>query len=318
MTRMARLLVAATAMIALTSTPTNASPPAATSQLSVEPPPSCGGDAGGRSARGGFQGYGQHGCGGLPRSDTSSSSGTTGSKPAWVVRTVDCGPRRARGHVLSPASGVCLNVINECALGAGVRPSADPFATTVGTERVWPDGRWLYLGANCNARTNRPQLTPLLVRQQVEKLVPHPGIGVAPPGGRTLVNLQTVLWSDTPRDRSLGTVRLLGIYRVALRVHVRQVVWEFGDGASARTGSPGRPYRVGEHCATVSCPGHFGHVYARTGSMTITSRVSWTGQYSVNGGRWQTIAGAVTGPQAAAQVTVVQARGVLVADPSPH
>lgn len=277
----------------------------------------CPGIAKARAGDGGFNTNGTHRCGDerADSSDTGPQSGRRGSKPAWVVRTVDCGPRRTRGHVLSPASGVCLSVINACALGAGVRPVADPFATTTGTERVWSDGRWLYLGANCNARTNRPQLTPLLVRQQVEKLVPHPGIGVAPPGGRTLVNLQTVLWADTPRDRSLGTVRLLGIYRVSLRVHVRQVVWDFGDGTSASTGTPGRPYRVGEHCATVSCPGHFGHVYGTTGSMTITSRVSWTGQYSVNGGRWQTIVGAVTGPPAAARVTVVQARGVLVADP---
>jgi hypothetical protein len=235
------------------------------------------------------------------------------TRPAWVIKTVDCGPPRVRGHVMVP-SNMCGLVFNDCAVG---KLSTDPYLTTLAIVRQWNDGRQAYLGANCHARTNRPQLTPLLVRQQVEKLVPHPGIGVAPPGGRTLVNVQTVLWTATPVDRSLGTVRLLGIYRVALRVHVQRVAWDFGDGATEVSGDPGRPYRTGEHCASVACPGHFGHVYARTGTMTITSRVSWTGQYSVNGGAWQAIVGAVDGPQAAAQVTVVQARGVLVADPTP-
>ena len=174
---------------------------------------------------------------------------------------------------------------------------------------------WVYTGADCAARTG--QLTPLLVRQQIEKLAPRPGIGVAPPGGKTLVNLQTVLWADTPADRGLGTVTLLGTYRVALRVHVQRVAWAFGDGATEIADGPGLPYRKGEHCTTVTCPGHFGHVYATTGTMRITSQVSWSGQYSVNGGAWQDVAGTVDGPAATAQVTVLQARGVLVADPTP-
>ena len=276
----------------------------------------CSDSAGATAGDGGFSRGSAIHCGSEDGSNADSSG------PTVHVKWVDCGPARLMGHTVggrqTAASYACKQVFNDCALNAIGRQPVDPFVTTKAELQQSPGHVWTMIGENCNARTSRPQLTPLLVRQQVEKLVPHPGIGVAPPGGRTLVNLQTVLWADTPADRRLGTVRLLGIYRVALRVHVQQVLWDFGDGTSARTGSPGRPYRAGEHCATVTCPGHFGHVFGRTGSMTITSQVSWTGQYSVNGGQWQTIAGAVTGPQAAAEVTVVQARGVLVADPSPH
>ena len=154
-----------------------------------------------------------------------------------------------------------------------------------------------------------------MVKQAIEKLVPKPSVGIAPPGGRTLVNEQTVLWADTPADRNLGTVTLLRIFRVGLRVHVDHVDWDFGDGHTDVTATPGAPYEKGEHCKEVTCPGHYGHIYATTGDMTVGAQVSWTGQYAVNGGAWQDIDGTVTGPQQTAQVGVIEARGVLVPDP---
>jgi len=212
----------------------------------------------------------------------------------------------------------CNLVRRDCNVADPKELPTDPHLTTLALLRSRDGGKtWVYTGADCAARTARPRVTPLLARQEIEKLVPRPGIGVAPPGGKTLVNLQTVLWADTPADRNLGTVTLLGTYRVALRVHVQQVAWAFGDGVSDVAGGPGLPYRKGEHCTTVTCPGHFGHVFATTGTMTITEQVTWSGQYSVNGGAWQDVAGTVDGPAATAQVTVLQARGVLVADPTP-
>jgi hypothetical protein len=231
---------------------------------------------------------------------------------------MDCGPPKVQGHVIIQPNDFCALVVNTCAVGAMSRLPADPYLTTVAIVRRWQDGHQDYLGANCAARSGTPRVTPVLARQATEKLVPRPGIGVAPPGGRTLVNVQTVLWAGTPADRDLGTVILLGTYRVSLRVHVQRVVWAFGDGATDTTDTPGQPYRKGEHCGTINCPGHYGHVYTTTGRMTITSRVSWVGQYSVNGGAWQVIAGVVDGPPAATQVSVLEARGVLVSDPTPN
>jgi hypothetical protein len=212
----------------------------------------------------------------------------------------------------------CNLVRRECNVDDPGKLPTDPHVTTLASLRSDDGGKtWTYDGADCVARTAQPRVTPLLARQQIEKLVPRPGIGVAPPGGKTLVNLQTVLWADTPADRGLGTVTLLGTYRVALRVHVERVAWVFGDESTETTDGPGLPYRKGEHCATVTCPGHFGHVYASTGTMRISSQVTWSGQYSVNGGAWQDVAGTVDGPAASTQITVLEARGVLVADPTP-
>lgn len=306
-------LVLSIALLVVIGLPDIASP-IVSARSATSPPPS--GAAGGRRAPGGFQAYGQHGRGGAPEANDGGSSGGS-TKP--VIRTKNCGPPPVYGHNLTgvAASDFCPRVANQCAVGMVDQLPADPRVTTLAVIRQWPDGRQDYLGARCDALSVQPRVTPLLVRQEVEKLVPRPGIGVAPPGGKTLVNLQTVLWADTPADRKLGTVTLLGTYRVALRVHVQQVAWAFGDGATEVADGPGLPYRKGEHCTTVTCPGHFGHIYATTGTMTITERVTWSGQYSVNGGAWQDVAGTVDGPAATAQVTVLQARGVLVADPTP-
>jgi hypothetical protein len=235
-----------------------------------------------------------------------------------LYRQVDCGPARVGVPAVVNHANFCNLVRRDCSVVDPKELPTDPHMTTLALLRSDDGGKtWVYTGADCAARTAQPRVTPLLARQEIEKLVPRPGIGVAPPGGKTLVNLQTVLWADTPADRALGTVTLLGTYRVALRVHVQEVAWAFGDGATEVADGPGLPYRKGEHCTTVTCPGHFGHVYATTGTMTITEQVTWSGQYSVNGGAWQDVAGTVDGPAASAQVTVVQARGVLVADPTP-
>jgi hypothetical protein len=303
------------------STPATATPPGSRIWVAKSSPPSApagSGSAGANAGDGSFNDYGRvHGGGG-----GDGSGRAVGLRPAkllWVIKTIDCGPPLVYGHNLTgvAASDFCPRVSNQCAVGALGQLPADPRVTTLAVIRQWSDGRQDYLGARCDVLTAAPRVTPLLVRQQIEKLVPRPGIGVAPPGGKTLVNLQTVLWANTPADRGLGTVTLLGTYRVALRVHVQQVAWAFGDGATETSDGPGLPYRKGEHCTTVTCAGHFGHVYASTGTMRITSRVTWSGQYSVNGGPWQDVAGTVDGPPASIQITVLEARGVLVADPTP-
>ncbi len=257
-------------------------------------------------------------CGVPPPGPTDASAPVIPAGPVILYRQVDCGPPRVGIPDVVNHQNFCSLVRRDCSVADPKELPTDPHVTTLALLRSDDGGKtWVYTGAGCTALTARPQVTPLLARQEIEKLVPRPGIGVAPPGGKTLVNVQTVLWANTPADRGLGTVTLLGTYRVALRVQVQQVAWAFGDGDTEIADGPGLPYRKGEHCTTVTCPGHFGHVYATTGTMTITEQVTWSGQYSVNGGAWQDVAGAVDGPAATAQVTVVQARGVLVADPTP-
>jgi len=153
-----------------------------------------------------------------------------------------------------------------------------------------------------------------MARAQAEKLLPHPRIGTAPAGNVTLVNIETVLWVDTPADFTLGTVRLLG-YRVTLRAHLERTGWSFGDDQTDTTNGPGKRYTHEDPCRTADCPNYFGHTYRRTGSVTIGAELTWSGQFQVDGGAWQDIPGTVTAAAQNQPMRVKEARGVLVDNP---
>jgi hypothetical protein len=237
--------------------------------------------------------------------------------PPPVTKTIDCGPPQISGQVRPRPGDYCAYLANLCDVPSPAQLPTDPRITTQVTLERQSDGRWTQIGFDCTAKAEAPQVTPLLVLAEVRKLVPHPRIGVAPPGGATLVNIQTLLWLDTPADQSLGTVTLLG-HRVMLRVHVDRVGWDFGDGQADTTSGPGHRYDPAEHCRTVTCDGYWGHIYATSGTMTIAATATWSGQYRVDGGAWLDIAGTVTGPPTSTAITVRQARGVLVPNPSGH
>lgn len=272
----------------------------------------CSSMTGARADNGGFSDYSGKSC-----RVGNTATGPSSDEPKPVTRVVDCGPRQVAGQQQPRPGDACGEVRYACDVYSAAQLPTDPKATTEATLRRYPDGSWALNGINCVARAAAPQVTPLLVLAQVRRLVPHPKIGVAPPGGTTLVNIQTLLWLDTPADQSLGTVTLLG-HRIALRVHVDRADWDFGDGQSDTTDSPERKYDPADHCHTVICPDYWGHVYDTTGRMTITATVTWSGRYRVDGGSWQDVPDTVNGSAASTHVTVRQARGVLVPDPGSH
>jgi hypothetical protein len=201
-------------------------------------------------------------------------------------------------------------------LAPGAKPKPNTTVTITLVEQ--PDGTWKVLTYDCAAAVSHQSgVSGTDVRDAVRRLVPAAQIGVAPPGGATLVNIQTLLWVDTPVDRSLGTVQLLG-QAVTVEIHLDRVSWTFGDGSSESSATPGKPYRRSEPCSTAQCPGYYGHVYRTTGSRRITATTTWTGRYRVGTGGWLAIPGSVTGPATSTQVIVREARGVLVPNPGDH
>ena len=233
-----------------------------------------------------------------------------------MTKTYDCGPRSTAGGVVNTSNETftqinCNQTLASCMLAPGERAAPNTTVTMTVTQQA--DGTVKLTGTNCAAPKGsaQPQLTGADVRQEAQRLVPRPAIGSAPPNGTTLVNIETVLWVDTARSRSLGTVTLLG-HQVQITVDVASVAWSFGDGASTTTSDPGVAYDPARPCSAKICDDYWGHVYRRTGHPTLTATVTWTGTYRVDGGAPQQIPGTVTGPATAVTLDVREARGILV------
>jgi hypothetical protein len=154
------------------------------------------------------------------------------------------------------------------------------------------------------------------IRDRVLKLLP--AVAIRSTGSAaTLVNVQTILWADTARARALGRVSVVG-QPVWLRLVFDRANWDFGDGTTDSSGSPGKVYDPdGDRCAQVLCADYYGHVYRTAGPVTIRLTVSWRASYSLDGAHFSPVdAAALTGPVSTHALRVRQARTVLVPDPN--
>jgi hypothetical protein len=129
---------------------------------------------------------------------------------------------------------------------------------------------------------------------------------VQPPGGKTLVNLDTIFLAEA---RTITRpVQLLG-QRVLLRITPSRFTWVHGDGSRQVTGDPGRRYQPG-----VPMDAYVSHRYLDAGT-TVRPRVDvgYTARYSLDAGEsWRDVTGIVTIAGPAGSLEVVEARPVLV------
>jgi hypothetical protein len=128
-------------------------------------------------------------------------------------------------------------------------------------------------------------------------------VNVQPPDGWTLVNVDTIAFTDTtPRTTS---TRLFGI-PVEIRAVPSSYSWDFGDGsAPLTTTDPGAPY-----------PGHtIAHAYAKKGAATISLTTTWHGQFRLAGEpTWRDVAGEGTTVSSSGSLEILEARARLVED----
>lgn len=127
-----------------------------------------------------------------------------------------------------------------------------------------------------------------------------PTLAVQPARAQHLVNMPAIVWTDPAQQ--LLTTTLLGV-PVEVEATPTSYTWDFGDGTSLVTTTPGRPY-----------PHHdVAHAYPAPGSYAITLTVTFTGRFRVAGATvWQAVAGTATTTATSAPLTVVEAPTRLV------
>ena len=130
------------------------------------------------------------------------------------------------------------------------------------------------------------------------------GITLQPGTGTTLVNVETIAFTD-PTPQTFD-ITVLGV-PVTVVARATAFSWSFEDGADPLvTTDPGAPWP--EH--TVS------HVYRTTGARSITLTTEWTGTFRVAGSdTWQPIDGTAVTVETAPPIEVQEATNRLVAAP---
>lgn len=144
------------------------------------------------------------------------------------------------------------------------------------------------------------QLTEGDVRRAVSE-IPMPALDVrVQPGGRTLVNVPTILSTDPEPVRE--NVTLLG-RDIQVEATPTRFTWHHGDGTSRTTTRPGRPY---PHKDVT-------HTYRRTADgLTLRVDATYTVRYRIDGGDWTDLGATLTATGTPNTLDVDEAAPVLV------
>jgi hypothetical protein len=219
------------------------------------------------------------------------------NKPAAPVSTDAGGPTKDS----PPPPDAPERVDTKLNLGICGRPGAD--GTVPGPVRCQPVGpdEPVAPTPGVTAQVPRPEDVGWEQVLAESRNVAFPGLTVkVQPVGRTLVNLETIVYTDQSRV-STARVTLLG-FPVEVEATPMSYLWRFGDGASLSTTTPGKPYPAKE----------ITHKYLRKGSVGLTLTTNYAARFRVAGGAWQYVDGTVpiTGP--ATPLLVREAVPVLV------
>ncbi|MCF6376411.1 hypothetical protein L2K70_02225 [Nocardioides KLBMP 9356] len=207
----------------------------------------------------------------------------------WTVRQL-C---KDDGRTLE---GACFNP-QDCTTAAGVpgtRYTLYRDGVNVGTA---------CLTADEERKVGDPPPIRVLVLRAFETLDwPASELVVQPPGGKTLVNLETNFYTDNSEATSIPVTLVRS--HVVVTAEPIAYRWNFGDGTSVTTTSPGAPYPD----LDVS------HVYERVTDKVVVSVDTQYGaaSFSVNGGPPEEIPSTIWVPGEGQDLEVVEARPQLV------
>lgn len=155
------------------------------------------------------------------------------------------------------------------------------------------------LSAQDRGKFKRDLLT--VVTRQFEQLSwPASELTIQPPQGRTLVNLDTIFFT-TNAEPTVVPLRLLG-QSVEIEATPTSYTWQFGDGESLTTDTPGHAYP--EQDVT--------HTYLAKATVAPSVDTVYSGRYRVGNGAWQAIDATRTVAGPSQLLTIVEAKPKLV------
>jgi hypothetical protein len=160
------------------------------------------------------------------------------------------------------------------------------------------------IGSTClddDAASALGQVTAGMVRKAFERLSwPQSELIVQPPDGSTLVGFATNFYTANTAPTT-QPVTLLG-RQIEIEATPTSYLWQFGDGTSETTSTPGAAY---PHLLIT-------HQY-RHAHVTVHPRVDTTyvGRYRLGNGPWRSIPGTLTVAGPAGDLQVREAQGVL-------
>ena len=206
-----------------------------------------------------------------------SASASSGDGHTWVV-TIQCGN-----------GGICAEHV-ECVENGQAGFVHD----------VFMDGN--DVGDVCvpESAVQEVDVVQLAIREFKRIDWPASTLVTQPPGGETLVNLDTIFYTRNSQP-IVQPVTLAG-RSVSIEATPTSYTWHFDDGIDTTTTSPGHPY-----------PDHdVFHVYTSTDDVSPSVDTTYSGRFRIGEGEWQDIDATVTVAGAAVDLTILEAKPQLV------
>ena len=178
--------------------------------------------------------------------------------------------------------------------GAAAACVGNQVAVLVAERRIGPEAVWANQGTiECLTPTEQIGFDPAELQAMVDDYfqripLPKPGLHISP-ADNAVVNLPEIVSADAPGATTF-TVNEVPFPTVTIKATVRWE-WDFGDGGSLSTTSPGKPFSA----AAPDIGDYLTHTYLTANEawpITVTS--VWTGTFTVDGmPGTQTVTGAV-------------------------
>lgn len=170
-----------------------------------------------------------------------------------------------------------------------------------------------YIGADCIKQGEEPEATPAIdvpgeaLKAFKAVTLPASVITVQPPGGETLVNLETILSTQAerfPREVTFDKPKIT----INLDIWPSSFVWKHGDDTSATTTWPGKPWTDGTDMGELIT-----HVYTKKAkAVAVSVDTTWSARYRWGDKPWADVPGTVTIEGAPVSLTVLEAKPKLV------